>query len=268
MESPLEAVRSQLPGVEVPGAAFEHARQAIPADPSPEALVELGLSVACVTGDRHALRLFEARYFDGARRAAVQLLGDPDAVEDILQKLRHRLFVAADDGHAPVVRSVGRGSLAKFVRVCAVRLTLNVMRSERRRSLRDSNAAADPLLGALDDPELSMTRTSSSNAVKEAFERAVAALSAKQRNMLRHQLVDHLTLDQLASRYGVHRRTVARWLASARDEVARSTRAFLTDMLGEDPDTEQIQQLVHSRLDLSISRVFRPSHSAHTPVST
>lgn len=266
MES-LAAVRSHLPGVEISEAAFELALQVIPADPSPEVLVELGLSVACVAGDRRALQRFEARYFDDARRATAQLLADPDAVEDILQKLRHRLFVAGDDEHAAIVRSVGRGSLAKFVRVCAVRLALNSLRTERRRNARDGNAAADPLLGALDDPELSLSRTSSSNAVKRAFEQAVAALTPKQRNMLRHQLVDHLTLDQLATRYGVHRRTVARWLASARDDVARGTRESLAAQLGEDPSSEQLQQLVHSRLDLSITRVFGQS-SAQMPVST
>ena len=266
MES-LAVARSQLPGVEISEAAFELALQVVPADPSPEVLSELGLAVACVAGDRRALQLFEARYFEGARRATAQLLADPDAVEDILQKLRHRLFVAADDEHAAIVRSVGRGSLNKFVGVCAVRIALNSLRARRRRHARDGRVAADPLLGALDDPELSMSRTSSSNVVKQAFEWAVASLSPKQRNLLRHQLVDHLTLDQLAARYGVHRRSVARWLASAREDVARRTRERLTERLGGDQSDEQLQQLVHSQLDLSLSRVFGQS-SAQMPVST
>ncbi|MCR9163672.1 MAG: sigma-70 family RNA polymerase sigma factor [Nannocystaceae bacterium] len=264
MES-LAVVRSQLPEVEISEAAFGRGLQVLPADASPETLLELGLVVACVAGDRRAMQWFETRYFGDATRAVTALLGDPDAVEDILQSLRHRLFVAKDDEHAQIVRSVGRGSLAKFVRVCAVRLALNSIRSTRRRCARNLGAA-DPLLGALDDPETSLARSSSSKAVKVAFERAIAALSPKQRNLLRHQLIDHLTLDQLAARYGVHRRTAARWLASARAEVARRTREQLAARLGDAAEAN-LKQLVHSRIDLSLTRVLGQS-SAQIPVST
>ena len=230
--------------------------------------VESALCLACAQGDRRAVQLFEQRYFPSARRAVARLVHDPDVVEEVLQQLRHRLFVPNDDGQAAIVRATGRGNLVEFVRVCAMRQALNLVRGERRRGVRNDNVGRDVLGDAFEDPELQLGRRISSEVLKTAFERAIEALMPKQRNLLRHHLVDHLNLDQLARRFGVHRRTVARWLASARAEVVRSTRAEITRMLGEAGDEAALRALLHSRLELSLTRVLAGQGAIQTPVST
>ncbi len=260
----LETVRLHCPELHIPPALFREALAGRAAAPSLEALVEIGLSVACVAGDRAALRRFERRYFGSASRAVAGMLSDADMVDEVMQRLRHRLFVPTDAGPAPVVLAAGRGNLSKFVRVCAIRLALNFLRGERRWSDRRGSPKLDDVF---DDPELRLGHAVSAAMLKAAFEHAVAQLTAKQRNLLRHQLIDHLTFDHIATRYGVHRRTVARWLAAARKAVVQGTRAEVERRLGETLPPSGLGDLVHSRLELSITRVL--GHSAtQKPVST
>jgi RNA polymerase sigma-70 factor (ECF subfamily) len=71
-------------------------------------------------------------------------------------------------------------------------------------------------------------------------------------------MVDQLTLDQIAATYQVHRATVARTLASAREQLLSGTRAGVIAILGIAPDelASAIKEL-DSRIELSLSRVLR-----------
>lgn len=215
----------------------------------------VALAIACASGDAKAVRAFEDGYFAAARRAAERIVGEPEA-DEIMQRLRERLFLAEDDAAPRAVAAAGRGDMAKFVRVAAVRLALNARRGDARRQRRH-DAGLDAAM--LDDPELSAVKSTLRTVLKDAFESAVASLTSQQRNMLRHHLLDHLSIDQLASRYGVHRATAARWLASARAEVAERTRAELRARLPDDDAATQAFELVKSRLELSITRVLAES---------
>lgn len=218
--------------------------------------VVLALALGCAKGDRLAMDAFEGRYFDAARRAAAAIVGASE-VDEVLQQLRERLFVPPVDSSARVIQAVGRGDMAKFVRVAAIRLALNARRDDERRRRRD-HAGGDALAyaTALDDPELRFAKASVIEVVKASFEEAVASLTARERNLLRHHLVDHLSIDQLAARYGVHRATAARWLAAARTEVAERTRELVRAKVGEQASARDLVELVDSRLNLSITRVL------------
>jgi RNA polymerase sigma-70 factor (ECF subfamily) len=220
-------------------------------EPTFEDAVVVGLTVACVTGDPQAIRTFEATYFGAARRAVAGVVADEDAVHEVIQRLRQRLFVATADSAPAVLRAAGRGDMGKLVRVAALRLALNLRRDEQRR-----HRAVDELAPVLDDPELRLQKAISIGALKEAFAAAIAELSPKQRNLLRHHLVDHLSIDELAVRYGVHRATAARWLTAARDDVAERTRTRLREHIGDEVPVDQLRDLVQSRLDLSLTRLL------------
>jgi RNA polymerase sigma-70 factor (ECF subfamily) len=245
----LRRVAEHWADFEIPPAAFEEAIDELTrehGEPTFEDAVVVGLTVACVTGDPQAMRTFEATYFGAARRAVASVAADDDAMHEVIQRLRQRLFVAPADAGPAVLRAVGRG-----VRVAALRLALNLRRDEQRR-----HRGLDELAPVLDDPELRLQKAISIDALKEAFASAIAELSPKQRNLLRHHLVDHLNIDELAVRYGVHRATAARWLTAARDEVAELTRTRLRERLGDEVAVDQLRDLVQSRLDLSLTRLL------------
>ena len=69
-----------------------------------------------------------------------------------------------------------------------------------------------------------------------AFEQAVRALSSRQRNLLRLQLIDGLSVDAISNVYNVHRV----------EKLNMSEQSF-----------QSMVRLVESRLDVSIERVLR-----------
>jgi RNA polymerase sigma-70 factor (ECF subfamily) len=66
---------------------------------------------------------------------------------------------------------------------------------------------------------------------REAFEAALATLTARDRNLLRQQYVYGTTIDELAALYRVHRATAARWVARVREVVLRRTRRHIGEAL-------------------------------------
>jgi RNA polymerase sigma-70 factor (ECF subfamily) len=75
---------------------------------------------------------------------------------------------------------------------------------------------------------------------------------------LRLHLLDHLSIDQIAAIYHVHRSTAARQIDSARTAVVESVRALLAARLEmETAELDSVLQLIASRVDVSLRSVFR-----------
>ena len=87
------------------------------------------------------------------------------------------------------------------------------------------------------------------------FETAVAALSARDRNLLRLDFIDGLNIDQIGAIHRVHRSIVARWIAQARESILLETQRLLRERLGLDnAEFNSLLALVKSELNLSIHR--------------
>lgn len=259
-----QAIAARWPALTIDGPALEAALSALGDERGPVQLdtaCTVALALACARGDRWALRTFEDLYFGPARRAVYEVVGERD-LDEVLQRLRERMFMSVDGGPARVVQAAGRGDMSTFVRVAALRLALNTRRDDDRRRRRHEDADVQRLSPALDDPELRVMKTTHVEALKQAFEQAAASLTSRQRGLLRHHLIDHLSIDQLGRRYGVHRATAARWLARARAEVAERTRARLAELVDPGTSGEELQQLVRSRLDLSMTRVLAQTRTS------
>jgi RNA polymerase sigma-70 factor (ECF subfamily) len=95
------------------------------------------------------------------------------------------------------------------------------------------------------------------DAFREAFERGVMSLTARDRNLLRLHLLGGVTLEKLAAMYDVHRATIVRWLAAARAAVLEETRRGLGAELGLGAsELESLMVAVQSRLDVSVERML------------
>jgi RNA polymerase sigma-70 factor (ECF subfamily) len=65
------------------------------------------------------------------------------------------------------------------------------------------------------------------------------------------------TVDQIATVYQVHRATAARWVAKAREELARKTRDALRKRLElSQSQFESVVRMIESQIDLSIERLL------------
>ena len=114
----------------------------------------------------------------------------------------------------------------------------------------------EPLLEALDQ-EQQLIRSKYGQLFQEALRNAVGHLSKRDRSLLRFHYVAGMSLDAIARTYRVHRATVARWLATIRDDLDSAVRIRLWDELGV--STTEFQSLwnaVRSDVDVSISALL------------
>jgi RNA polymerase sigma-70 factor, ECF subfamily len=259
------AGRARWPGVRMSPEAFcAYAGERVQADHVLAALAslrgtELFLACACVKGDPVALRYFENEYLAPLGPALARVGFPDDVIDDVRQSVR-MLLVAAPGGRPPIARYRGTGSLRSWVRAAAVRIGRRALRTSREQ---DREGALDPVRPASHDPEIASLRARCQQHFRLAFEEAVAALSPRQRNVLRQQFVHRLTVAQIARLYGVHRATAVRWLSDARDRLIATTRKALETRLALAPgDIARLADDLVSTAHVSLRRVFASSEES------
>lgn len=203
--------------------------------------------------DDAGIRAFEAQFAPDIDRLVARFHRLPAA--ELRQRLRVKLFVAP----AKIVEYSGVGFLQNWLRVTAARLFVDAARGDASLKYEDELDEKELVgMAASTDPRLEHLRDQLGGAVKRAFAAAVASLQPRERTFLRHAYVDRLTLDQIAATYGVHRATVARTLASAREHLIERTRADVAQQLGvAADDLASAIGVLATNLELSLSRVLR-----------
>lgn len=215
---------------------------------------DLYLACACVRGDSAALAACERAYSADVERGLDAIKLATSLRDEVWSRLRARIFVATPEAPPAIASFGGTGSLKKWLRVAATRLGLNVMRERHR----EAPMPEQDLPDAADDLALGHLKRTYQAAFKTAFADALADLTAEQRTLLRMHIIDKLTIDDLARMHKVHRTSTARWLREAREALSDGTRARLHAALGvADEELDSIMNIVRSRLDLSLSRLFR-----------
>ena len=247
---------SAWPGLHVDRAAFAAflAERLDGAEGSIRA-ADLYLAFACLAGDGEALRRFEHDHL-APIPAHLERVDIPRAIAgEVPGVLRERLLVG--DG-APRLREYrGRGDLRGWLRVAAVRTALDLMRRQAREVPLEPSLA-DAIADEGDDPELAHLKQHYAAEFKAAFEEALLALTPRERNLLRHQTLHGLGVDQIGAIYRVHRATAARWVDAARTRLASEVRGRLMARLRADrANVESILRLIQSQIDVSVRRCLR-----------
>jgi RNA polymerase sigma-70 factor (ECF subfamily) len=261
----VEAGRARWPRVQLSPEEFcAYAGERVRADDILGALAalrcaELFLACACVKGDPAALRYFEDEYLAPLGPALARVGFPEDVIDDVRQSVR-MLLVAVSGGQPAIARYRGTGPLRSWVRAAAVRIGRRALRAARAGQ---REAAFDPSRPASHDPELAALRARCQQHFRPAFEEAVAALSPRQRNVLRQQFVHRLSVAQIARLYGVHRATAVRWLSEARERLIATTRRALERRLALKPgDIARLADVLVSTADVSLREVFASSEES------
>ena len=211
---------------------------------------DLYIACACARGDERAIARFDSTFFPEVRAAIARLSNAGPIVDEAMQLLRERMFVAKDKPPG-IAGYAGRGDLRGWLRVAGVRAALGLLRARRGDS---DGAALDGIAAADPSPLLGLMQREYATHARDAVRDAFAMLEVRDRNLLRQSFVDGLTIDDLGALYGVHRATVARWLEKARTTLEKRTRALLRERLGIGQETlDSIIKIVHSQLDVSLS---------------
>jgi RNA polymerase sigma-70 factor (ECF subfamily) len=221
--------------------------------PSEAVAADLLLACGCANGDSEALAAFEAGYVSQVASFIARVDASPAIVDEVKQRLRERLLV--DDGlKRPRIGDYGgRGRLASWVRVAAIRIALDM---KARGGMHVDEAAADALF-VEDDPELDYLRVRYREQFQNAFVEALATLDPRDRLLLKLNLIDGLNIERIGRMHGVHRATVARWIAAAREQLFERTRDSLHRELGVSAtEFASLVRLVRSQLDVSLCRLL------------
>ncbi len=209
--------------------------------------LDIALMCGLARGDASALRAFEAEIVPDVRGALARLDPSGHLVEDALQQVRVKLLVA--EGEPRIVEYRGRGALAAWVQVIAIRETLML----RRRTRNERPVSEDALLIAVEgNPALALTKQAHRADLAASFQAALAALTPRERTLLRLCFVEATGTEQLAELYQVHRVTMFRWLSDARAHLLDGLRSELMARVGVDAnDVDSLITALASSLDVA-----------------
>jgi RNA polymerase sigma-70 factor (ECF subfamily) len=239
---------------------FAGARIATP-DPGAELerrnVEDLYLACACASGDRPALTTLEDVTLPIVTRGLARIAQSEDARAELLQTLREQMLVASD-GEPGIAGYDGRAPLAIWLRVCAARLGMRqAARDQRNETLDDDHL--DQLAPGVPDPELAYLQQHYGAQFRAAFGEAVQTLAPRERNLLRHAVIDGLSIDQIAAIYHVHRATAARQLKQTRDTLIATTRERMRLALGiGETELDSIFRVLVSMADVTLREILRP----------
>ncbi|WP_369945765.1 sigma-70 family RNA polymerase sigma factor [Vitiosangium sp. GDMCC 1.1324] len=262
LEEHLEAGRTAWPTVTLAPESFaRHLARHLPAEGAPaDALrqlhaADLYLACACAQGEPQALQHFERHILQKVPARLGQL---PAAtLDEVLQVLRQRLLLGVGGAAPKIADYSGRGPLRGWVRIVAARIAGELSSRDGRQELFSEPPEALERMLSPDDPEREVLRADSREALTESLQVALAALSERERALLRLHHLHGLTMDKLATMYGEPRSSVARHVAQARERLLKLTRRELGARLKLDGrELESLLGLVQSRLDLSLNRLM------------
>jgi RNA polymerase sigma-70 factor (ECF subfamily) len=211
---------------------------------------ELYLCCACAQCDTEAMRVLEAETLPQVVKAISRIDSDSEFIEEALQTLRDKLLV----GTKPKIADyAARGPLVAWLSVAAARVALDAIRSRNARKLHHADLP-DRLAQTDSSPLNDIVTSRYRDSFQRALKHAIGSLPARERNLLRLQLVGRCSIDQLGRMYLVHRATAARWLESARNRVFESVRQQMKlEHRLSDGEFDSIARGVRSQLDLSIT---------------
>jgi len=209
---------------------------------------DLFLAWACSQGDRRALSEFERRMLAPAGKYVGRFDPSPSFVDDVRQEVREKLFMR----RRRVQEYRGRGPLAAWVRVTAVRAALNMRRG--REAAREP-LSLDTSLAGPGDPEIDYLHAISVRDFSEAFHQAIAELPQQEREVLRLHYLEGQDKAEIAARYGVHRTTISRAMARSREMLMHGTRRLIAERLGIELTEEDFAMLRPEDVDVRLTRM-------------
>jgi RNA polymerase sigma-70 factor (ECF subfamily) len=244
--------REVWPSLRVSEAQF---RARVAGGPGPARPADLYLALACEAGAAPALAAFEREVMAPLRAIVARAEADPAVVDEVLQQVRVRVLVADGDAPPRLAGYTGAGSLLSWLKVTALRLHADLRRGERAGPVpAGSDVVEVPALGGL-PPERLLLDARWGAVLREALSGALRALPPRERALLRLHYVEGLALDQVGRTYGVHKSTVSRWLAAAREALLTAARDAVRARVGG-ADAREVQSLCEdlcSHLELSLS---------------
>jgi RNA polymerase sigma-70 factor (ECF subfamily) len=212
---------------------------------------DLYLACACATGDRRALAAFDAHFLTRVGAFVARINPSSEFAAEVRQQLRVRLLIADGRSTPRIGDYAGQGALGAWLRMAATRIARDLSRASAVQL--DPQRVPDPSDGV--PPDVRLLRKRYTGEYQAALREAWAALTVRERSVLRMCFVDGSTAEQVGVVFHVHRVTVARWISAARRRMMELTLQIVGERLRlPRAELQSIAQLIRSELDLRISQ--------------
>lgn len=214
---------------------------------------ELYLASACAAGDGRAHSLFDQLYLMQVATYVRTVNANGPFADEVKQELREKLLLGSAERPPRIAKYEGRGALAGWIRLAAIRTARDLI----------SSKASPKVQGSLDvepasparDPQQEVVKARTTEAFRAALESAVAGLSSEERAILKLHFLEGMRTDDIGRLYGVDGSTIRRRAATIRAAVLKATRKQLTEALALPPrEVESLIGAAESGFEASISR--------------
>jgi RNA polymerase sigma-70 factor (ECF subfamily) len=247
----VETARAAWPELGVDTEAFARYAASRPLPPLTRA-ADLFIAYACAAGLPDAQRAIDPALRSAATETARRIDPAPAFADDVTQALREKLLASQPP---KIGEYEGRAALGTWLRVIALRTAMNM----RRRKGDQPGARVAPTSNAPggEDLELAYLRDRYRPHFAGAIEEALAALTPRERMLLKLTVSNGLGIEKIGSIYNVGKSTAARWLTAAREHLVEVTRERLRARLGTtDSEYASLAALVRSQLEVSVARLL------------
>ena len=217
---------------------------------------DLYLACACTEGLPGAAEAFRAHCRATVEKFARGVDPAPSFADEVEQVLFARLLVSSDGEPPRLAGYAGRGPLAGWVGISAQRTALSLRRGETAQA-RARKHAMEEQRALAQDAELAYLKRRYRTEFEAAFSNAVAALTDRERAVMRLHLAANVTLDAIAAMYQVNSSTISRWLQAARERLTADTEKQLRKRLRlTATELESLARVLASDLDFSVCRLL------------
>lgn len=220
---------------------------------------DLFLAWACLSQQREALAAFE-RFTRPLIALAVRR--DARDTDELIHQVQIKLLVAEGTRAPRLADYTGVGPLKSFVMVMAMRCLADARRSDERRReehVGDGWLELASIAGSNTGPETQVQWAELEPHAARAVNEAMAALSVRQRTILRLHYVEGISAEALGRMYSVHRATTTRWLVDARERVLELVQQRLRSTLDvSTASLASINQTLVGGLELSLPSLVSP----------
>lgn len=235
---------------------------------------DLCLIVACEQGHEEAWSELVARFTPTVKSAARSATSNEDAAEDLAQSIWAELYGLRNrkDGRpaSKLAYYSGRGSLAGWLRAVVGQLAVDSYRklsrlvqteedAELDRLVRDNSVAGglEATTAVIQNPEQTISNRFAESDLREALEKAMLALTAEDRLLVKLYYFDNLRLREAGAVLGVHEATASRRLARVHADLRKCVSEILINEKGwTKSETESAFAEVAQHLDADLEPVL------------
>jgi RNA polymerase sigma-70 factor (ECF subfamily) len=216
---------------------------------------DLYLACACVLAKPGAAEAFKTRYEPLLRQYVATVEQRREAIDELVQEVLVRLLVGDDESGPRLGSYSGRGPLRAWLRMAAVRRSLNAKRDVQLHAKIESRLAEAARPD--DDPELTLLRTRYRPQLEAALRDALKSLPRAERGLLRLCYVEGLSLLVIARMRNWSKTTTSRRIATVREEVLAEAGKLLRQRMGvSEPDFQSLLGLLQSQLEIGMSALL------------